>query len=804
MKNLYLVLIFIFCSFIPSLFAQSSEGTIAGKVIDQQGQPLASTSIAVYDSTQSTILTGASSDADGEFSITIKPGSYTIKISYISYKPITKKVVVNTSQTTELDDITMMPTAESLGNIFVRADKSQMQLNFDKRVFNVGKDITSLGGSAVEVLNNVPSIATDIDGNISLRGNESVRVLINGKPSSMVSGDVDALRSIPSTMIKEVEIITNPSSKYAAEGSAGIINIILKKEQGPGINGSLNAGVGLPEQYEGSTNLNYRVKNINWFIDIGADYRSEPESGSSFQRYAGPDAGNPDTTYMYREKTEATESEIDGDLRFGADIHLSDSEVLTASTYLNLEKETNNEDIRYTDYNYRFGAQDGTIQQQIIRDNVEEQQGRNIDFKLNYENKIDGNDHTLVADAGLDISREEAESDIEETVQQGNAIPLKQRAEDTEEEMDLRFNAEYKRPLGKDGKLEAGVRTDTEWMDNSYSAATLVNNSWQEEPAYTQNFLYTENVNAAFLILGGEFGSLSGQVGIRAENTNIRTEIKGTGNVNTQNYIDIFPSIFLNYSFNEQQSIQLSYSRRLSRPWSRSLIPFIDFDDPRSQYTGNPNLKPEFSNSYEAGYLHYWESGSLLTSFYYRHRTDVIERITEQRNGVLFRFPINFATEKSWGVEFSADQEIGSSLNLTANANLFRSNTEGTYENQIFNSESENVRGRMRLRWEITDGLNYQASIRYRGPSDTPQGSREGMTMMDTGISYDLMEDRAKISLNVRDVFDSQNYNNTVTTNGNPDTDFYSHREFSWSSRSFSLNFQYFFGEQQKKDKGRR
>jgi len=772
-----------------TLWAQSEESFITGKIVDQKGKPVPYASVALYDSTQSNVVTGASSDSTGTFRIDTGPGSYVVKVTFLSFKPHTEPVELAANETERLGEIQLQPTSERMEEVVVRGERSHMEMSFDKRVFDVGQDITSLGGSAINVLNNVPSISTDIDGNISLRGNESVRVLINGKPSSLVSGDVNALQSIPANMIKEVEIITNPSAKYAAEGSAGIINIILKKNKELGVNGSVSAGTGYPEEYEGSVNLNYRVDNINWFIDTGLDYRSEPEAGSSFQRFSGPD-----TTYMYRERTDAHESEIDGDLRFGADFYLSENEVLTASSYISLEKETNNEDTRYTDLGYSQGAFSGPVLQQTNRDNKEIQKERNFDFNLEYENKINGDDHKLTADFSFDISRENANTNIQEVVQQGSGDPLQQRSKDSENEKDLRFNAEYKRPLGEDGKLEAGLRSDAEWMDTDYSASTLVNGTWQTEPAFTQNFLYTENVNAAYVILGTEVGKFSGQLGLRAENTNIRTEIKNTGDVNSQYYLNLFPSVFLNYSFNEQQSIQVSYSRRLRRPWSRSLLPFIDFEDTRSQWTGNPNLTPEFSNSYELGYLHYWESGSLLTSFYYRYRTDVIEDISDQRNGVQYRFPINFATEKAWGVEFSADQEIADSFTLTGNANIFRSNMDGTYESQVFTSESRNFQARMRIRWEIINGLNYQASMHYRGPSNTPQGSRNGMTMMDTGIAYDILDGKAKLSFNVRDVLDSQNFNNTVTTDGNSNTDFYSHREYSWSSRSFSLNFQYFFG----------
>ena len=798
MKKLVSILSLLFLFSIPVL--AQTNGSISGKVLDQEDQPLSSASVAIYDSTETNIITGASTDEKGSFSIDVSPGQYVLKITFLSFRPHTRDIQVSAGEQVDLGTIAMTPTSENLGELFVRAEQSEMQMNFDKRTFQVGQDITSLGGSAVDVLNNVPSVSTNIDGNISLRGNESVRVLINGKPSSMVSSsNVDALNSIPATMIKSVEIITNPSARYAAEGSGGIINIILKKDKRRGFNGNFQVGTGLPEEYEGSANLNYRVGDINWFFNGGLDYRSEPEAGSSFQRFSGPD-----TTYMYRERTDAQESELDGDLQFGADFYLSETQVLTASAYLSAEREENNEDITYTDLEYSPGAFNGDILEEIYRENRQDGDEGDIDINLDYENKIDGDDHKLVADASFDISREKATNNIEETVRQGNQDPLTQRAIDEEEEMDLRFNAEYERPLLGNGKLEAGLRSDTEWMDNSYRAETqLDNGEWVSEENYTDNFLYTENVNAAFAIFNYEWSSLSGQVGLRLENTNIRTEVKSDNTVVTQNYVDLFPSVFLSYSFNEQQSVQASYSRRLRRPWSRALIPFNDFDDQRSQYTGNPNLKPEFNNSYELGYLHYWKSGSLLTSFYHRYRTDVIERITEAQQGVTRIFPINLATEKAWGVEFSADQEIAEQLNLTANANLFQSNSEGTYQNQVFSSESENFRARMRLRWEIVDGLNYQASMRYRGPSETTQGRREGMTMMDTGLSKDLMDGKAKITLNIRDLLDSQNFNYTANTDGNPATDFYTQREFSWSSRSATISFQYFFGERDQQQRRR-
>ncbi len=790
MPKVFAIILLIFLPFVgwAQTNEERSDAVITGKIVDETETPLAGASVAVQNASMSEIITGASSGQNGNYEIQISPGSYVVEITFLSYQSYTQQIELDADEEFDMGTIALDPATKALDEITVRAERSSMQLNFDKRVFQVGQDLTSLGGSALNVLSNVPSISLDIDGNISLRGNESVRVLINGRESSLVSNGSDALRSIPASLIQEVEIITNPSSKFAAEGSGGIINIILKKNQQLGFNGSASIGSSWPQEHEISTNLNYRNTKVNWFFGGSIDYESEPESGSSFQRFAGPD-----TTYMYREHTDATESELDGNIRMGADFYLDDTQILTASAFVDMERNNNNEDVAYTDLQYAQGAFDGEIVQRSVRDNNEDGSQRSFDFNLEYENKINGDDHKLTADASFDISRENSTTNIRETVQQGSEDPLIQRTEDGEEETDFRIDIEYERPLGENGILEAGLRTDTEWGDNSYSAEERQNGVFVPLPSFNDNFLYRENVNAAYLILGQEWGSFSGQFGLRAENTNIRTELESTGDTNNQNYYNLFPSVFLNYAFSEKQSVQLSYSRRLSRPSSRSLIPFSDFSDSRSQYIGNPDLRPEFSNSYEAGYLRSWGTGSLLTSFYYRYRTDVTERITQQEQGVLRRFPINLATEEAWGVEFSADQDLFNTISITANANFFRSNSDGSYQEQIFSSEAESFQSRMQVRWDISDNWKYQASLRYRGPRETTQGERAGQTSMDTGLSREFWDGKALLSLSVRDVFDSQNYNNTVTTDNIPNTEFFSRRQFSWSTRVFSFNLQYFF-----------
>ncbi len=766
----------------------SKSATIRGTIVDNSGNPLTGANVALQNSSGSTV-TGASSDQDGHFAIQIKPGQYVIEVTFVSYKSHHQKVSVEAGKTVDVGKIELQPTSHKLGELVVRGEKSEMTMGFDKRTFNVGKDITSLGGSAVNVLRNVPSISIDINGDISLRGNQSVRILINGHPSRFVGNGIQALRSIPSNLIKKVEVITNPSAKYSAEGTGGIINIILVKDRLLGFNGSASVNTGYPQNHGVSANLNYQVGNFNWFANTSFGYRKRPRSGNSFQRFA-----DPDTSYMYRDETDEDESNIRGNLRLGADYYLTKKQTLTASTYLGLSHRNNDNDITYTDLAYSRGALDGNVLERELRANGETRRRNNYNFNLRYENRINGSQQKLTASARYGISHEPENSSIVQTILEGNGSPQHERTGSHEKRNRFRLNVEYKQPLGDTGKLEAGLRSSTRWNDNSQTVEELQNGTWTPITGYNGNFSYRQNVNSAYVTLGKKLGNFSGELGLRLENTRIRTELKKTQTVNTQNYLNLFPSVFLNYAFNHKNSLQVSYSRRLRRPWSRMLLPYSDYSNSRRQRTGNPKLSPEFSNSFEGGYLRSWEGGSLLTSFYFRHRTGVIEHITEHRGNALVSFPINLATEKAWGIELSANQDIFHGLSLWANMNFYRSDRDGKYQSQIFSSESKSMRARIRLRWDFESTWHLQAALRYRGPHNTTQGRSEGSESMNTGLSHDILNGKARISLGIRDVLDSRNFDNVQTTDGNlTTTDFYSSRHFSWSSRTFTLSFRYFF-----------
>lgn len=769
------------------------KAIVTGAVYNTDGTAIPNATVAVMNESETEILTGTTSGQDGKFSLEADPGSYVLRVSYVSYRTHRSNIDLKAGETTDIGEIELQSEEAMMDEVIVEGERSYMSMNFDSRTFSVGQDITSLGGTALDVLDNVPSVTVDFEGNVALRGNSGVQILINGRPSSLVRNGTEALSSIPSNVIGEVEIITNPSARYSAEGTGGIINIKLVDDVRFGFNGSVQANTGYPQDHGLGANLNYHRNNINWFGNFEIEYENDPESGSTFQSFSG------DTTYAYRETTESNETEREGSAYFGADFYLPASQMLTFSSRISLENEREDSDVLYTDYNpgspgvYRNVFESWEIMQRTRRDDIEENRENDFDIRLQYENRFEGSDHRLTADADFEFGSEDQNSNLIQLIEEGQGDPLNQRTFSDERYRELRFDTDYERPLGSNGRLESGMRLNFDWLDSDYVIEEQQAGQWivpGGDLGISENFTYFENVNALYTTYSGETGDFSYQLGVRAENTRIQTELDRTGEGSDQYYLDLFPSVFLSYTLNEKNSFQVSYSRRIDRPWSRMLLPFTEISDTRNRRVGNPELKPEFGNSYEVGYLRYWESGSLLTSLYYRYRTEVIERVTTINNrGITTTRPINLATEDAWGVEFSADQDLFNNMQLSGSLNIFQSDREGEYRDQIYSSSTGRVTGRLRIQWNFHDSWNFQTQMNYRSSQQTTQGRENGSMFVGSGISKEFFNRKAVISLSVRDLLNSRQYDGEII---NPNS--YTDSNYQWSTRSFRLNFRYNFG----------
>lgn len=778
-KSLFLFLFIQILSF--SANAQQQRSGLTGVVIDETDSPLAYVSVALQDTASDEILKGTVTGEDGSFSIMYRPGSYNLRLTFLSYQKVEKRVTLSRGERVKVGTIKMKPATQNLEEVEIRAERSQMEMKFDKRVFSVGQDITSIGGSASEVLDNLPSVTSDIDGNISLRGSGNVRLLINGKPTNSAGDTGDELQSIPANLIDRVEVITNPSARYDAEGEAGIINIILKKNERKGVNGSVDISTGYPHNHELALNLNYRTGSVNWFGSINGEYRARPGDGFTIQRYNGPD-----TTYSYRQDRESDRSGVEGGFRVGADIFMPADQKLTFQVEGELEDGLNKQTLIYRD----FDADQNLIERTNRKDREEEDETE-LEFEISYLKEFDDfEEHKLTSDIQFETENETEKSDISE-IEDISGNELFQRSRNEENTTDGMWQIDYIHPFSENIIFETGAKASFRIIENNYRVQEEQDGIFVTLDDLDENFTYTENIAAAYLIQSSDFEKWSYQLGLRAEYTDVTTELNETGETGENNYWDLFPSTFLTYKIDDINSIQVSYSRRLSRPWYRLILPFSNFTDNRNRYTGNPDLEPVFTNSYELGYLSYWDEGSFMANLYIRDSEGIIERITTVSDDGNFtiRTPVNLAEEFSYGIEFNGSIDVTEHLSFNGSLNFFDSEKNGSYNGQELSSETSSYFGRMRAQYR-RDGWTVQASGFHRGEQETTQGISRPFTTANLAVGKQFWDRKATISLNVRDLF------NTRKRRGIIDEEFlYQKDEFRWSSRSITLGFTYRFNQ---------
>lgn len=775
LSTLFLTLLFNPAVTTTAQDTQFDEASVEGTVVDQSGQPIPGATVSILLQNEE-LVTGTNTSMDGEFQLDLNPGNYILRITYVSYSNHEERIGLVDGEALDIGEIRLNQSTQQLDEVVVESQAAAVEMRLDRRIYRADAEMEAIGGSALDLLENIPSLETDFDGNVSLRGSDNVRVLINGRPSALLSGGTDALASIPSSNIERVEVITNPSARYDAQGDAGVINIVLKRNRLTGLNGSVSARTGIPDDHRISTNLNSMTNNANWFANLGLRYRDRPSERNRFQRFQSAD-----TSYQYSQSQERSRAELRGDIRLGAEFFISDRQTLTPSAFFRIRDRDNRSDTFYRDMDIL-----GNLEREVFREDIEDEDRTNFEFDLAYEFDIGGeSNQRLRADIKFDYQPETEASNLREFNQITGEDIVRQRTDNYEETTDFLIQADYRRDLGDSAEFEAGFRSTNRWVNNDYTVEELQNGIWVPFENFNDDFRYTQNINAAYGILSSQFGKFSVQGGLRLEQTVIETELIESGEGSEQNYLNLFPSVFMNYEFNDQNSVQVSYSRRLSRPRFRNILPFSNFRDSRNIFTGNPNLNPVFSDSYELSYLRLWNSGSVSTSVYHRYRTGVVERITElDSDGITRRFPINLSTQSNWGTELAVSQRLFNSLRLRGSANYYFSDTEGTFNNQIFERTTSAFFGRLRIQWEFIDGVNFQSTYFYSGPRNTTQGTRSSSYGLNSGISVDLWDGDATLSLSGRDLLNTRGRNTIIE-----EPNFYSEDESRWRTRSFRLNF---------------
>ena len=759
---------------------------LTGKVVDELSNPIPYASIAVRTKRDTSFLRGAAADTEGNFELRLRPGKYQVTVSFISYQSQTLDADLSEGDI-DMGVISLQPKTELIDEVVVQADKSYMELKLDRRVYNVAKDPNNVGSNAQEILETVPSVEVDVDGTVSLRGSSNVRILIDGKPSGLTGiSTQDALRQLPGSMIEKVEVVTNASARYDAEGEAGIINIVLKKDKRSGLNGSFEVNAGFPHNYGASANLNYRTGKVNLFAGVGGSYRERPGRGYSFQEFFLED-----TTFSYERIRDQVRGGASANGRFGVDYFIDKKTNLTASGSYGRSWNKNSSDIKYIDMD-----ENGTVTQSVFRTEIENETGQNIEADLNFRRTFKTEEQLLTAAVSWFVSEDNELADLEET---GADYVLLQQSNNHENQRNWLFQTDYVHPFGEKVKIEAGLKANLRRINNNYRVDQL-NDSlvWETLSAFDNNFIFDENVYAAYLMASGKVKRLSLQGGIRAEYSDVTTQLVRTNERNNRKYISFFPSAHLNYEFASNNSLQLSYSRRISRPRFRELIPFFSLTDNRNFFAGNPNINPVFTHSAELGHLKTWNNGTLLTSIYYRHSDGVTERISQSDStGLITTFPINLSTSDAAGLELSFSYNLFKWWRVMLNANGFYSISNGDYEGQSFYAETFSATGRFTSKWTVWKKLDIQTAFMYHAPRNTPQGRSLSMYSWDAGLAIDVLKGNGTVTFSAKDILNSRRRRWEVDT-----PTLVSTNDFQWRARQFVFSFSYRLN--QKKKRGER
>jgi outer membrane receptor protein involved in Fe transport len=778
MNKLIPIIILLFFSVdIHSQKLRNPEYTVRGSLKDNTGAVIPYGNILLYNSADSAFISGTTGDENGKFELKTTPGKYYVKISFISYQSKTIPDLTVQNKDVDLGKIVLSDRIEMMEEVVISGQKSQFQLELDKKVFNVGSDITSMGGSAADLLNNVPSVAVEMDGSVTLRGSQNVIILVDGKPSGLTGlRSPDALRQLQGDIIEKVEVITNPSAKFDATGEVGIINLVLKKNTRQGLNGTFTANGGYPLLLEGSYSINYRKNKLNFFSNFGITQHTDKSKGETYQKYAGTD-----TSFMFLEKTRGERKSFSQNFNFGIDYYFSEKSSLTGSFIYERSNEKNQSTIDYRDYSI-----DKVFLQSTSRNETETANENNLETALSYKKKFSLKGQELTADFKWIQTTEPELSDIRQFNSEGESI-LNEKGGTGENEFNYLLQSDYVQPFMEFGRIETGIKSNLRIVNSEYFYKSLNNAGlWIDFPAFTNNLEYYEKISAAYLQASYEIKPFAFQAGLRGEYSDITTDLTKTSERNHRSYLDLFPSANMSYRINDRNTIQVSYSRRLNRPNFRDLLPYNGFGDSRILMQGNPDLNPEYTNSYESGYLLDNEFMNLMTTVYYRHRTGVIQRFaTIDENGVTHIKPINISVQNAYGLEGNLGLELNKVVDITSNFNFYKAISVGKYETKDFSTTTYSWTNRSALSLKLGQ-IDMQATFNYRAPRVTPQGRDLSSWYTDFGVRKELFKGKGRLGLNVRDLFNSRKRISIVDSDG-----LYSRSENQFRMRQILLTFSY-------------
>ncbi|SHF44067.1 TonB-dependent receptor domain-containing protein [Chryseobacterium vrystaatense] len=811
-------------------FAQEKAG-ITGMIVNKQNQPVPYASVTFSNKANKSLSDAVLTDEKGQYKLELAPGNYDITVEAIDYKKsiVNKNIAgagnigalsIQPEATTSIDG----KTQEIQGVVITAAATKPYKVELDKRTYDPSQDIVSKGGNLQDVLSNVPSVSVDTDGTVSMRGSSNVRFLINGKPSALLGIDdgANALQSIPADQIDRIEVITNPSSKFEASGTAGILNIILKKSKKTGFNGSVIGTLGYLPQTNLNANLNWRKGNFTWFLNGGGGYRESKNTTRTDDFFTNAAKNSDLVTRNQDSETKSKNNNYNASAGIVYDI--SEKTSVNASGTV---RTFDSENIGNIDYKYSYFTDPNSVSNRSTFGT-----NNNLAFQGDFglDHKFDDKGQNLSLSLSLQRSRSYNDTNINET--QNGAFLLNNIVNQNTINKSVIGKADYELPIGDNSKLEAGYRIDINTNDysNDVFQSTVQAPTLSFLKPYTYDATYKETFNAFYLQFKSKIGKLGYQLGVRDELSRVDINYQNLDPTKpllatTKNYNNLFPSVYLSYEFAKDNQLLVNYTRRIDRPRSFFMIPNPNYNDNQNIFDGNINLNPSYVDSFEFGYSISKKKFTINPTLYYRHQTDDTKmlvfnlketyldaNLVERERIVSHTKPINLGTDDRFGLDLNFNWDATSWLKFLGNVDLFGYNTKGstlydTFDKDgkpiqavaDFNGKGFSTRARLSSTIKVDKTFSFQVQGFYRGAQNTAYQDRKDMYAINFGASKTIWKGDGTLAFNVQDIFNTRSMRSTTYT-ANSVRDSY----MQWQPRQFSVSLTYRFKQGEKVEQPKR
>lgn len=735
-----------------SLTIHAQESSLTGKILDEKKSPIEYATITLKSlSNPSAPLKGGKSKEKGIFTIEKIPyGKYTITISSIGYQSKTLSNYTISATNASLGDITLQEGNKKLKDVIVKGEKASMEIGIDKKTFNVDKNITSAGGTAADILRNVPSVNVDLDGNLSVRGKENVTLLVDGKPSAMFGNDAaTALATIPASSIESIEVITNPSSKYEAQGMNGIVNIILKKDRKPGYNAMINAGIAAPFRLNGGINLNANIKKLNLFFN-GNARTSRTWEETSLQR------DNYDDPLTFTSFARNDRKPLSGFANLGAEYAFNAKNKVTLSQSIFsawMQGDSKTRIVNGENYTTQTSRQQ--------RDNKYVGNPLNGTTNLQYKHTFKDPKEDINFELNFSKSRYIRRSEFQTSLYDSNDVfvtSYRQSNPVRGGNWNGTFVVDYTKPIGKKGRIDLGERSYfIQFKSENQPVIQQLNQAEYPESILKNHFVFNQQVHGVYANYANQFNNTGIQVGLRGEYFAYQGTVYQYNASANNSYANLFPTLFVSQKIGKGQDLNFNYSRRVNRPNFFQLIPFIDVSNPLDTSMGNPNLVPEFINATELTYSYqYGKGNTLMASVYYQYTENLIQRYRRfNADGTTFSQNRNLAQGQTYGLEITNKANLFDWWDATLNLNLFRNSINGQNVDATLSQNGFGGFAKLITNMKFTKELSGQLTANYFAPTVIAQGQVRDYGNVDIAIKKTFMKGLLNVTLNANDIFNT-------------------------------------------------